>query len=80
MQVRITIDDDVAAQLHRVCSRTGRTFGEVVNETLRRGLQSGPPSGRVRFRVATRDMGPLRPGLQIDRVGKLIDAVEDPWE
>lgn len=78
MRVRFTIDDDIAAQLHRVCGRTGRPFDEVVNETLRRGLQSGPTPGPARFRVVTRDMGPLRPGLQIDRVGKLIDAVEDP--
>lgn len=78
MRMRLTIDADVAEQLHQACTRTGRTLREEINVTLRRGLQPGPTPGRVHFRVVTRNMGALKSGLQIDRVSKLIEDAEGP--
>lgn len=79
MRTTITLDEDVAAKLTSLARRTGRAFRDVVNETLRRGLArpaASPP--REPFRVKTRDMGRLRPGVSLDSVADLIEQVEGP--
>ena len=72
----LTLDDDVAAKLKSESRRLDRPFREVVNETLRRGLANKRITGsRQPFRVTTRDLGNLRPGLSLDNVGDLIEQV-----
>jgi hypothetical protein len=39
MRTTITLDDDVAARLKAESRRPNRPFREIVNETLRRGLE-----------------------------------------
>ena len=79
MRTTLTLDEDVAAKLQSESRRSGRSFREVVNETLRRGLArpQATPAG-VTFRVATRDLGELQPGLSLDNVAELLDQVEGP--
>ena len=43
MRTTLTLDDDVAAKLKTESQRAGRSFREVVNETLRRGWKAGAP-------------------------------------
>ena len=77
MRTTLTLDDDVAAKLKAESRRAGRSFREVVNETLRRGLASQHVTGRRQpFKVKTRDLGDLRPGLMLDNVAELIEQVE----
>ena len=79
MRTTLTLDEDVAKKLKAVARRTGRAFRVVVNETLRHGLISRQPAGRPEpFKVVARDLGNLRPGLQLDSIPKLLDEVEDP--
>jgi hypothetical protein len=78
MRTTLTLDEDVAAKLKFATQKSGRPFRTVVNEALRRGLEQRPPAGRKPFRVKTRDMGSLQPGLNIDNIGELIEAVEGP--
>lgn len=78
MRTTLTLDDDVAAKLQQASRRTGRSFRDVVNETLRRGLQQQSMVVKTSFRVHTRDMGELAPGLQLDNVADLIESVEGP--
>jgi hypothetical protein len=40
MRTTLTLDDDIAAKLKRESQRAARPFREIVNETLRRGLES----------------------------------------
>ena len=79
MRTTLTLDDDVAAKLRANARRLGRSFREVVNEALRRGL-AGPPAGRRHepFRIKARDLGALRPGLRLDSVSDLLEQVEGP--
>lgn len=79
MRTTITLDDDVAAKLRSLARRSGRAFRDVVNDTLRRGL-ARPATGPARepFRVVTRDLGALRPGLNLDNIWELIARVEGP--
>ena len=75
----MTLDEDVAAKLKAESRRAGRPFREIVNETLRRGLASRRvTSQRQVFKITTRDLGNLRPGLSLDNIAELIDQIAGP--
>jgi plasmid stability protein len=77
MRTTLTLDDDVAAKLKAESRRSGRSFRDVVNEMLRRGLASRRvPGSRRPFKVEARDLGSLQPGLSLDNVAELIQQVE----
>ncbi len=79
MRTTLTLDDDLAARLKAESRRAGRSFRDVVNETLRRGLMSRRiPPQREPFRVTPHDFGELRPGLSLDNIAELIEQVEGP--
>lgn len=78
MRTTLTLDDDVAAKLKSESRRAGRSFRDVVNETLRRGLESRRATARNQeFKIESRDLG-LKPGLSLDNVWELIEQVEGP--
>jgi hypothetical protein len=77
MRTTLTLDDDVAAKLKTESHRAGRPFREIVNETLRRGLESRRVTApRRAFKVTARDLGNLKPGLSLDNIAELIEHVE----
>jgi plasmid stability protein len=79
MRTTVTLDDDVAAKLKIEMRRSGRSFRDTVNETLRRGLLTRPGAlPRSPFKVVARDLGQLRPGLSLDNVADLIEQAESP--
>jgi toxin-antitoxin system PIN domain toxin len=74
MRTTLTLDDDAASKLKSLARRSGRAFRDVVNDALRRGLArraASPP--REPFKVEARDLGRLRPGLNLDNIGDLIE-------
>ena len=75
MRTTLTLDEDVAAKLKAAVRRSGRPFRDVVNETLRRGL-AVPRAARAPFRIQARSLGGMRPGIQIDNVGDLLEQIE----
>jgi len=77
VRTTLTLDDDVAAKLKAEARRDGRAFKEVVNEVLRRGLSTRRLSvGGRPFKVKSRDLGNLQPGISLDNVAELLDRVE----
>ncbi len=72
----LTLDDDVASRLDREVRRSGRAYRAVVNDALRRGLESSPPD-LPPFRAEARPMG-LRPGVQLDDIAGLLDVLDGP--
>ena len=75
----LTLEPDVAAKLRAEARRSGRSFKEVVNETLRRGLSGRrDTTPRAAFRAEVRDLGNLKPGLSLDSVADLLDQLEGP--
>lgn len=77
MRTTLTLDDELAAALHAEARRSGRSFKDVVNETLRRGLTRGDKPGRGprRFRVRAKACG-FRPGIDLSRLNQLVDELE----
>jgi hypothetical protein len=79
MRTTLTLDEDVSEKLRSEARRSGRTFREVVNDALRRGLASRrPEKSRSPFRVRARDLGELQPGLALDSVADLLEHTEGP--
>ncbi len=79
MRTTVTLDDDVAAKLKAETRRSGRSFKDVVNDTLRRGLLNRRVAGPAQpFKIVARDLGKLRPGLNLDNVAELLEQVEGP--
>ncbi|WP_028925502.1 CopG family transcriptional regulator [Pseudonocardia acaciae] len=75
MRTTLTLDDDVAAMLHRVAKERGISFKEAVNTALRAGLTAGVPQPR-RFRMQTSNMGVV-PGVNLDKALQLAAELED---
>lgn len=65
----------MAAKLKAAVRRSGKPFRDVVNDTLRRGL-AVPRAARIPFRIQPRSLGGVRPGIQIDNVGDLLEQIE----
>lgn len=78
VRTTLTLEEDVAARLKREARRTGKSFKQVVNETLRLGLAA---PRRLRpaspFRVRARALG-IFPGRDYDDVGALLEELEGP--
>jgi plasmid stability protein len=78
VRTTLTLDEDVAAKLRAEARRSGRSFRDVVNDAIRRGLldRRSPRSGP--FTVNARDLGSVRAGLDLDNIADLLERVEGP--
>ncbi|MEX2620174.1 MAG: hypothetical protein WD250_08130 [Egibacteraceae bacterium] len=74
MRTTVTLEPDVAAQLKQRAQQQGISFKDALNSTLRAGLGGG--IDRAPFVQGTASMG-LRPGVDLDRAGRLADELED---
>ena len=77
MRTTLTLDDDLAKELQETARSSGRSFKQVINETLRNGLATGAsPTRRVpRFRVHPKACG-FRPGIDLTKLNQLVDDLE----
>ena len=77
MRTTLTLDDDVADALKAVMRASGKSFKQVVNDALRRGLAPGgkPASRPARFRVQTFS-SPFQPGVDPARLNQLLDDLD----
>ena len=77
MRTTLTLDPDVADQLKERARREGKSFKELVNESLRRGLSVVPAdlSDRPAFRVVPH-RGGFRPGVDWTKLNQLADDLE----
>ncbi|HQZ83020.1 MAG TPA: hypothetical protein PLR83_07350 [Pyrinomonadaceae bacterium] len=77
MRTTLTLDDDVAFGLQKLQeSESGKSFKEIVNDALRRGLSASRSTGKKKpFKVKAFKLG-LREGLSLDNIEELLDKVE----
>ena len=79
MRTTLTLEPAVAERINRIVSARGRSMKDVVNEALRAGLRviettsAGP---HRQFIVEAHDFG-VRPGIDLDTIGRLADDLED---
>lgn len=75
MRTTVTLDSDVADLIRDVQHRERKTFKEVVNEALRRGLtQAAPEAPPYRLRPHHSD---VRPGVDVTALNRLADELDD---
>ncbi len=77
MRTTLTLDDELAQRLKDLARASGRSFKEVVNAAIRRGLAlgDGPLPGVEPFRVRPKACG-FRPGIDPARLNQLYDDLE----
>lgn len=74
MRTTVTLEPDIAARLRERAQQQGLSFKDVLNRTLRAGLEG--EIDREPFVQDTASLG-LRPGFDLDRAGRLADDLED---
>jgi len=79
MRTTLTIDDDVAFGLRKEQQNDPKkSFKEVVNEVLRRGLNAkARPQKKKKFKVKAFNLG-LRKDLNFDNIEEVLDIIEGP--
>jgi Arc/MetJ family transcription regulator len=79
MRTTLTIDDDVAFGLKKIQrSEPSKSFKQIVNEALRRGLNGSATRPRKPFEIKPLNLG-LREGLSYDNIEELLDIAEGPY-
>ena len=76
MRTTLTLDEDLAEQLHSIARKKGESFKEVVNSTLRRGLQGQKGSTSMPpFKIKPKACG-FQSGVDVLRLNQLADDLE----
>lgn len=76
MRTTLTLDDGVDRKLKEIAKRTGKSYKQVVNETLQRGL-SKPAYSRRRYQLEPSSLGEPDPSYDLRKSLKLVDQLED---
>ena len=78
MRTTLTIDDKLAAALKKRAFETGKSFKEVVNETLQAGLNNdGALPTPNPFKSKSFAMGLPNPGFNLVKANQLAGELED---
>jgi len=79
MRTTLTIDDDIAFALKKVQEKEpSKSFKEIINDILRRGLKSKDPNIKKKdFKLITYPLQ-LKEGLCLDNIEELLDQIEGP--
>ena len=78
MRTTLTIDDSTAKKLKQIAHETGKSYKQVVNETLRRGLAAATvrePTGTYRMKPSS--LGGVASDYNLDKALALADHLED---
>lgn len=75
MRTTVTFDDDVARLISDAQHRERKTFKEVVNEAVRRGLTAATPQAPA-YQVRVHHSG-VRPGVDTTALNRLADELEN---
>jgi hypothetical protein len=78
MRTTLTLDADVARALARLRAQQGLSLKQVVNETLRRGLNAGREPASRRKRFVTRSVDHGRPLVgSFDDIAAVLSNLEE---
>ena len=75
MRTTLTLDDDLAAALREQARLLDRSFKQVVNDALRRGMSLAVADDRPAYRVRPIQSG-FKPGIDPLRLNQINDELE----
>jgi hypothetical protein len=76
MRTTLTIDDDLGGLLKQRARELGIPFKEMVNRTLRAGLERSATSPRGAAPTTIPHSFGFRPGVDLDKLNQLADELE----
>lgn len=77
MRTTIRLEDQLLAEAKALAARTGRTLTQVIQDALQQALAPpGDPTAGP-FKLPTFDGRGVRPGVDLDDSGGLLDLMED---
>ena len=77
MRTTIRIDDDLLKELRERAFREGQSFTQLVNRTIRRGLNAPDDAGGKRARYRERPVSMGSPRMSLDKALAQAAAMED---
>jgi hypothetical protein len=77
MRTTLTIDDHLARALKERAHRSGKSFKQIVNETLRTGLGAAATRRSKPYKIKPAALGGVMPGINLEKALALADAIED---
>jgi hypothetical protein len=77
MRTTLTIDDGIVKALKDLAHRSNRPLKDVVNDTLRAGLEARAERKAKRYVMRPVALGGALPGINLDKALALADAIED---
>jgi hypothetical protein len=77
MRTTLTLDDTLAKELKRRAAEEGRTFKEIVNQALARGLGPQRSHPARPFRQRTHSLGGVQEGVDVTKALQLAAVLED---
>jgi len=78
MRTTITLDDALLRQAKQAAARSGRTLSDLVAEGLREVLLRRKTPARSTVRLPTVGGKGIHPGLDLDDLGLILDAMDEP--
>lgn len=75
MRTTLTLEDAVAERIRQEAATGRRSFKQIINEALRKGLEIDPPTPRIPFRVEPHSSA-FRSGIDPARLNQLVDELE----
>jgi len=78
MRTTLTIEDNTATRLKDLAHESGKSLKQVVNETLRRGLDHGQTTQRRKpYKLKPMQMGEPHPKYDLTKALTVADQLED---
>lgn len=77
MRTTLTLDDTLARELKRRAAEEGRSFKEIVNQALARGLRPQSHRPQQPFRQKTYSLGGVQEGVDLTKALQLAAVLED---
>ena len=77
MRTTLTLDEDVAAVIERLCKSRDESLKSIINEALREGLKhlAAPRRQQVTYRTGSVDLGRCLVG-SVDNVAEVLAVAE----
>jgi hypothetical protein len=74
MEIELTFDDDAAFELTELQKKECKTFDQILNETLRRGLELLENETMLKpFEVKAMDLGKVADDIDFDKISELSE-------
>ena len=78
MRTMLTLDDDIAMQIHKIAASSGKSLEAVVNDALRTGVGNDRTVRAAKpYRMTPVSMGDLFRPHDLDRALQLAERLED---